>query len=168
MPVRRFSWTVLGFISLLTAVGCGGPTVKVKGRVTLDGQPVPGATIQFVSIGPECHPAVGHTDGEGNFDLSSYKEHDGAWRGEYKVLVAKKEVIKDAPPPQPTNPDAPPTPQSKMPAQAMAKSFGGSKYGKPRRDLLPPIYGDPSATPLRMIVPTDGDVELDLRSDIKR
>ena len=52
------------------------------------GQPVEGASVQFVPVdgGP---PAFGTTDASGVFTLTTFKQGDGARKGEYKVTVTK-------------------------------------------------------------------------------
>src|SRR5690606_911968 len=48
--MRNLLWVVPGFLSLLLA-GCGGesgpPTASVKGKVSLDGKPLPIGTVMF-------------------------------------------------------------------------------------------------------------------------
>jgi hypothetical protein len=168
MRLRVCCGTFLAVAMGLASAGCGGNTLKVKGKVTLDGAPVEGATISFVPAGGgEAHPATGFTDSDGYFTLSSTKEGDGAWPGEYKVVISKKEGNDNARPGKQASPDDPPTPQSKMPDQAKAgmRGMGGNKYGGPKKDLLPKIYGDPATTPLRQTVPASGSIEFDLKSE---
>src|SRR5947209_3031632 len=88
--VRR----VVLLAALGLAAGCGGPhtPVRVEGVVTLDGNPVEGAAISFLSEagdGKEGRMAYGTTDGEGVFRLTTLKPDDGALPGTYKVLVTK-------------------------------------------------------------------------------
>jgi hypothetical protein len=76
-------------IVVAMGVGCGGPaTVPVTGTVTLDGEPVDGASVMFVAEG-EGRPASGTTDGSGNFTLTTFTGGDGALPGSYKVTVFK-------------------------------------------------------------------------------
>jgi hypothetical protein len=76
-------------IVVAMAVGCGGPaTVPVSGTVTLDGEPVDGATVTFVPEG-EGRPANGNTDASGNFTLTTFTGGDGALPGSYNVTVFK-------------------------------------------------------------------------------
>lgn len=80
--------------SLLLAgclVGCGyrRPGIaQVTGVVTLDDEPVEGASVSFRPIGGGRH-ANGSTDKEGRFHLSSYGARDGAALGKHVVIVTK-------------------------------------------------------------------------------
>jgi len=74
---------------LMTLAGCGreGPeTVSVSGIVTLDGNPVAGASVMFMpqSAG---RPATGLTDEEGRFQLTTFGDEDGALVGLHRVTV---------------------------------------------------------------------------------
>jgi len=86
----------------LLSIGCSGGvdrplTAKVAGRVTLDGQPVAGAFVQFVPQGSGDaqtgggRPATGHTDAAGNFVLSTFEDGDGAVIGTHRVLVTEED-----------------------------------------------------------------------------
>src|SRR5437879_3692017 len=78
---------------VVTTVGRGGQSkaVKVEGTVTLDGQPLPGATVSFMPVG-NGRAASGRTDANGNFRLSTFRTDDGALPGEYKVIVMVEEA----------------------------------------------------------------------------
>lgn len=80
---------VLGFLVLgVVGLGCGGPKpVKVSGVITLNGEPVEGANVQFVPMDDSKRPATGFTDKTGKFELTSFENKDGALPGEYKVVV---------------------------------------------------------------------------------
>lgn len=85
---------VATFILVLPVlVGCGGGSdrpdlVPVKGTVTLDGEPVEGATVYF-SCPAAPRSASGVTDSNGNFTLTSYDSGDGAVPGEHVVTIIK-------------------------------------------------------------------------------
>lgn len=88
-------------------LGCSrGPsrpkTYPVSGTVTLNGQPVEGATVVFVpksvaggpaapasaqAQGPQV--ATGETDAQGRYQLGTFGKGDGAVPGEYLVKVFK-------------------------------------------------------------------------------
>jgi hypothetical protein len=73
------------------ALGCGtkGPVmVPVSGTVTLDGQALEGASVNFVPVAGG-RQATGQTDKSGKFALTSIKPSDGAPVGKYKVGVSK-------------------------------------------------------------------------------
>jgi hypothetical protein len=75
-------------------LGCGGPdrpvTVSVSGTVMLDGQPVEGATVNFLPQDQaKGRAAVGKTDSTGKFTLSTFEAGDGAMAGSYQITVAR-------------------------------------------------------------------------------
>lgn len=81
-------------VVVLTFAGCGGvdfKTVPVSGVVLLDGQPVEGASVTFLSdVGNRA--ATGKTDASGKFSLKTVVGEqliDGAVVGAHKVTVAK-------------------------------------------------------------------------------
>lgn len=82
-------------LALLSLAGCCGPsrptTLPVTGTVTLDGQPVAEAAVQFI---PQAggNPAQGVTDAAGNFKLTTFVDGDGALPGAHKVTVQKNRV----------------------------------------------------------------------------
>src|SRR5215204_672559 len=92
-------WPHLGLLLsalLPLAAGCGqAKTVKVQGVVTLDGKPLPGATVTFSPI-QEGRAASGRTDTDGSFRLTTYRTDDGALPGEYKVIVAVDKAAEQA------------------------------------------------------------------------
>src|SRR5260370_29576410 len=96
MRIRKRSALVGSVLSavILTAAGCGGAkTVKVEGIVTLDGKPLPGATVSFMPVDESrsARVASGQSDADGNFRLTTFRTDDGALPGEYKVIVVVSE-----------------------------------------------------------------------------
>jgi len=86
-------------ILLLTCLGCGKEdpyrTTKVSGTLTCQGQPVPGAYVLFrpevkegTSQDMPGKPAMGLTDKDGNFTLSTYGTNDGAMIGMHQVSAS--------------------------------------------------------------------------------
>jgi hypothetical protein len=75
--------------------GCSGSSgnpnlVPVTGSVTLDGQPLAGASVAFVAAGDTAGAGgVGITDESGKYHLAHFREGTGAEPGEYKVLISK-------------------------------------------------------------------------------
>ena len=65
-------------------------TAPVRGALTLDGQPLAGATITFVPV-DGGRPARGETDVRGDFHLATFDSRmaDGALLGEHRVTVTK-------------------------------------------------------------------------------
>jgi hypothetical protein len=84
------------FPLLLTAcwamglVGCGqdsGPALgKVTGTVTLDGKPLPGASVTFYPAN-EGRPSQGTTDESGKYTLRFTGSKEGAMLGQHTVQV---------------------------------------------------------------------------------
>jgi hypothetical protein len=94
-------------LTLLVLVGCGDgklATVKVTGKVTLDGEPLAGASITFTpkttGVG---HPGYATTDASGIYKLQTSQgaADAGTTPGDYLVAIRKVEVDPDAPPPEP-------------------------------------------------------------------
>src|SRR5438552_837698 len=88
MPLSRIRGPLGVAILAALLAGCGRGPVPVEGIVTLDGQPVQGATVLFLPQGGQMLPAQAMTSGDGSFRLAM-SGHYGAMRGEYKVLVTK-------------------------------------------------------------------------------
>jgi hypothetical protein len=90
----RFVWSlVIGAWSLLFAwsfllAGCGsgGPDISyVSGRVTMDGKPLPNASVVFI---PENgRPAGANTDEDGNYVLNFAQGRRGAIPGKNTIRI---------------------------------------------------------------------------------
>jgi hypothetical protein len=78
------------FVSLFMLSGCSDnlpKTSKVNGRVTYEGNPLPDVMVSYVStIGNPT--AIGSTNANGEFVLTTFNLRDGAIPGEYKVSIA--------------------------------------------------------------------------------
>jgi hypothetical protein len=141
-------------IALIT-MGCGGADspVPVQGVVKLDGEPLAGATVTFMSSEDDIRrPAAGYTDQDGVFHLTSFKKDDGALRGEYRVLVTKIQPI-----------EAPPDSKSGEP-DAVLNHYQSLK-SQERKWLLPLRYASFDSTPFRCKVPPEGKVVFELQSE---
>jgi hypothetical protein len=83
---------VLG-LPLVLALGCGGAKLApVSGKVTLDGQPLAGATVSFQPIAPQGSTEAGpgssaKTDDKGEYKLTTDKGVDGAVVGKHRVII---------------------------------------------------------------------------------
>lgn len=67
-------------------VGCGGEQFgNVSGKVTLDGQPLAGATVEFSPEGGS--PAYGVTDEQGRYTLLFSADQKGAAVGNQRVRI---------------------------------------------------------------------------------
>jgi hypothetical protein len=92
---------LLALACLTLAAGCGGedgPNLgEVTGTVTLDGQPLVGATIDFRPIDPELSSYDGQTDEKGRYVLHATADRQGAEFGEYTVHVTMPKYAADDP-----------------------------------------------------------------------
>jgi hypothetical protein len=154
---------VLCVFAVLGAVGCGGQakTAKVEGTLTVDGRPLPGATVIFMPVAKGGRSASGRTDEDGNFKLTTFSTDDGALPGEYKVVVRVSEGSKETVGSDP----------SKLADKDKADFFKKMSpkgreqdAAKKTRSPIPEVYGDSDKTPLKQIVPPAGKVSLDLSS----
>lgn len=134
MNQSSLSVGLLAIVAISWMGGCGSPrdpnrpqTFTTSGRLTLEGKVVEGATVSFSpSSGPS---AVGITDPQGQFELTTFSKGDGAVAGEHVVTVTRFEVPKPAgstegeyvPPSAPL-----PTPKNSFP----------KKYGSPETSGL--------------------------------
>jgi hypothetical protein len=84
-------------LALCFVAGCGSTdpqTVPVQGVVTLDGQPVEGATVVLMSgIQGSGNAARAVTKADGTFTLTTFKDDDGARPGRYKAIVKKTDLL---------------------------------------------------------------------------
>lgn len=84
--------------------GCGGDgrpeLVPVEGTVTINGEPLAGATVVFkvVDVGGDyARPSQAITDAQGKFTAGTYAIDDGMPIGTYKVGISKKELASKLP-----------------------------------------------------------------------
>lgn len=75
-----------------TTLGCSDgvaypETAPIKGVVSYKDQPLADANVSFI---PESgRPATGTTNGQGEFELTTFRPGDGAVLGEHRVLIEK-------------------------------------------------------------------------------
>ena len=142
---------------LLVFAGCGNPggsLVDLKGKLSLNGQPVAGATLKFVPIGNDGYPANAYTGSNGEFKMSTYSTGDGIRKGSYKVLVTKGA--------EPAKVDINPNDGESMKKMMMgggmvSKPDPAAKKDKKKETVIPAIYNT-EASPLRCTVPVPGGV----------
>lgn len=87
---------IVSLVATCTLVGCGGgdgasggvPVFPVSGSVKMLGSPLANATVAFAPQGDQP-TAVGTTDAQGNFQLTTYEFGDGAAEGSYKIVISK-------------------------------------------------------------------------------
>jgi hypothetical protein len=77
----------------ISLLGCGGRSdlAAVRGKVTLDGQPLASA---FVVFSPTSHgtTSYGRTDGGGNYEMMFTDNEKGAWIGENLVRISTADL----------------------------------------------------------------------------
>lgn len=94
--MRRLLFIVL-FISF-GCTACSGPsedkwtkqrpeTYPVTGTVNFEGKPLEGATIVFRSNNAQPQAAVGRSNAEGQFQLRTFEDGDGAIAGEHGISI---------------------------------------------------------------------------------
>ena len=78
----HFPWPMALLVGLVALAGCDreATTNPVRGTVTLDGRPLPKATVQFLAQDPGGRDALGTTDANGRFRLSTFKPRATATR----------------------------------------------------------------------------------------
>lgn len=85
-------------LSLVALVGCAGPggpaTVPAEGIVTLDSEPVEGATIVFIDASGGTNTGNGFSDADGKFELSFVEGKSGVMPGTYMATIQKNVEIK--------------------------------------------------------------------------
>jgi hypothetical protein len=163
-PKRWVRQVVLLSGLILTAAGCGGKgsLSKVRGVVTLDGVPLQGATVSFMPVEGKGRVASGQSGSDGSFELTTFRTDDGAYSGDYRVVVVVEE-------PNHIDPRTL-TDEQKKEARIGTMTPQGKKKQAEKKSKRPPqipeIYSDVKKTPLREVVPTDGKIELALKSKI--
>lgn len=162
---RRPHFILAAFAGLGLA-GCGPGLVPVSGVIKLDGAPVEGATVTFVSE-DGVKTFSGTTDSSGAFSLGSGNSaRPGALPGNYKVTVVKTPKVQGAEAMSPGNPDylkqmqkeqkeaaKSGMPKTPMPGMPMPRPVGMPGSGV--RSELPTVYAALPTTPLSARVPSD-------------
>ena len=81
----------MAFAILVTGVctGCGPAEglATVNGLVTLNGDPLPDAYVQFICTGEKAGTSTGRTDSNGNYSLMFSRSKHGARIGPSKVKI---------------------------------------------------------------------------------
>lgn len=90
--------------------GCGSEYATVTGRITLDGEPLPNATVSFMPEDEGGRPSFGRTGTDGRYSLQETHRVSGALPGEYTVRITTYvEGNPEEIPPIPTVPERVPT-----------------------------------------------------------
>jgi hypothetical protein len=94
-PTRSLGRVLSALVVLALAAFCPAcssgrkPVNPVRGQILVDGKPAAQAQVLFHPDGGGNNDPrpTGHTDDQGYFDLTSYKNGDGAPEGSYAVTV---------------------------------------------------------------------------------
>lgn len=146
--VKNTAVLALAATALLWFAGCGSKgdlgflssAVPATGRVTVEGKPLPGASVTFIAVaesGGRTASAV--TDENGAYEMStmvpgvSPAESKGVIPGEYTVVISRVAMPDGAPPPADIIDEA----------DAIAK--GAKQY-------VPAKYTNPETSPLKLTV----------------
>ncbi len=154
--MKRMIGTLLLFGLTAGWVGCGSGDEGLKddtaqltpagGTVTLDGEPLAYASVQFIPQSADQQGAYyGSTDMAGKFELQNARGRLGAEAGQFTVVISKF-AQKDG---TPLPPDA--------------DSGDVAALGM---EHLPPNYSDPNKSEIRATIPPGGksDFEFPLKS----
>ena len=159
--MARLSLCCLVVGLLLTGCNSGEgrvQTYKVKGKVTYNGAPVASATVTFAPQEKGTPTAMGITDGQGMYTLTTYDSGDGAGAGLYKVLVYKKD---QSAPSTPNVPAHDPTGAGPSGSPSHSGPKGGQK--KAGGSLLPEKYMKADTTTLsKNVVGGENEINLEL------
>jgi len=79
--------TLILFCLLLAGCGSEDGLARVKGKVTLNGQPLEGAIVQFQPTAEDGSPSAGKTDAKGRYELLYTFNTPGAMPGEHIVSI---------------------------------------------------------------------------------
>lgn len=145
--VRFLFVLVLGLSGIL---GCGekaatGPvTAAVSGTVTLQGKPLAGATVTFVS---EKFIGSGKTNAEGKYELVQ-----GAVPGKNKVTISKFDES-----------NLKLDPENGLDLEQARAAAAGSSSNPVPKDAVSPDYSDPALSKLTFDVPASGSKSADFR-----
>ncbi len=147
----------IGFVIAISGSGCSKGFPKTQVKITLDGTPVAGATVNLVPIDRDAPSgAEGLTDADGVCTLSAPNK-PGVPPGAYKVVVTKAEKLEGM--------------DADSPTKNMQKHFeahGGGRNQKPPsggNGGIPAKYTSKDSTDLKLEVPTkESVVEIKLSS----
>ena len=140
------------FLLVVIAAGCSGPpdprqrVVPVTGRVLFKGKPVVHARVTFLAQGAP-RQAVGETDEDGRFVLSTWGKDDGAALGEHVITVLQ---------PRPA------TPMREVSDNEYAAAMEAQRSQRTATDGLPAHYANEKTSDLRREVTEDGPNDFDL------
>ncbi len=87
--------TYAAILLALVSSGCGSrdDLGRVSGSVTLDGEPLEEAFVQFEPTAPGGSTSYGRTDGNGNYSLMFSRSAEGASLGENRVRITTFDLV---------------------------------------------------------------------------
>jgi hypothetical protein len=159
-----------GAVTLLLLLGClvsGGcsdsdrpATAPVQGVVTFQGKPVAGASVSFLCPGAP-RPAIGTTDENGKYQLTTFTENDGAILGDHVVTV---EMLSTQPANLPTvDPSAGPSQINKSIEAELAQSVRQQQKAVKAGPILPAKYASRESSDLQKeVVKGDNVINIEL------
>lgn len=146
----------LAFIAVTSISGCGGggaeggvAVYEASGTVTLFGNPLEGASVAFAPTAKGQPTAMGKTDAEGKFVLSTYGYEDGAAEGTYKIVISKSAPL------QPQSGGGDGEGHEAAEGDASAAHAAGSEESAP--NMVPQQYTSSKTTTLQEVVTKDGE-----------
>lgn len=83
----RLRWPILFVAACLTGCGGDGRYAAVTGTVLLDGEPVEGAFVEFLSTEAEGSTSYGRTDANGSFRMRKSDTQAGVYKGRCLVRI---------------------------------------------------------------------------------
>lgn len=96
--MKTFRWFATGACLVAALAGCSKgklQTIPVEGKVTWKGKPLANADIAFhpqkLAVAGPNRLAIGKSDSEGKYTLSTINHGDGAQPGEYAVVIVARE-----------------------------------------------------------------------------
>lgn len=91
----HLGFVMVSFAAIFAVCGCGeGRLAAVKGRVTRNGQPLPGATVRFQPVNGK-RPSSAVTDVNGTYALLYAVNEPGAEIGKHTIEIFAEETKKD-------------------------------------------------------------------------
>ena len=129
--------------------------MKVKGVVTLDGEPLAGAMVSLVPEGGRGQSCNGYTRPNGSFEVETLNEV-GAAPGEYQIVVIKRVLL----------PEVEERLRAASPTGGGPEGVRGVLLQDPEnwKSVVPEVYTQGATTPLRCTVPLREKLALKLLS----
>jgi hypothetical protein len=138
----------------------------VNGSVTLDGKPLSGATVTFMPVDATSgRMAGGITDDDGQFQLTTFDEGDGALPGEYKATVDLLDTSVGEKFLSSQSSDSKEYRAGVMRHSPKDRAALRRAMAKTPPSPVPALYRSSATTPFQESVPTKGSVKLELSSN---